>query len=225
MRRAAAPRRTSWRRGAQELDSGGGDLLPDGLELRRGTSRRGSRIASALRSTPSSARPPPRSSAAPSIRPGISTSSTSTPPSRVSRGNRPRRGERVVAGSDLDPTAPAGATTCPRSEGRRARSAPRPRAARRSSRGARPACEPCRSSCPRPTSADRRTARSGSRAARRGSHGARGSVRRLLPHEAALDQLLWVRCGIGIARTPPLSWRDRVASRRFPPTLWWEAAD
>ena len=41
------------------------------------------RIASALRSTPSSARPPPRSSAAPSIRPGISTSWTSTPPSRV----------------------------------------------------------------------------------------------------------------------------------------------
>jgi hypothetical protein len=45
-----------------------------------------STIASALRRTPSSARPPPRSSVAPSIRPGISTSCTGTPWIRVTAG-------------------------------------------------------------------------------------------------------------------------------------------
>ena len=43
-------------------------------------------IASAPRRTPSNALPPPLPSAAPSIRPGISTSCTRTPPIRVSAG-------------------------------------------------------------------------------------------------------------------------------------------
>ena len=60
------------------------------------------RCASALRSTPSNARPPPRSWCAPSRRPGISTSWTSTPPIRVSAGDRPQRRERIVARPDLD---------------------------------------------------------------------------------------------------------------------------
>jgi hypothetical protein len=34
-----------------------------------------------------------------------------------------------------------------------------------------------------------------------------------------------VRCGIGIATYTSVLGAERVASRRFPRTLWWEAAD
>ncbi len=95
-------------------------------------------MPSAPRRTPSSARPPPRSSFAPSMRPGISTSCTSTPPMRVVAGTGRGRGERVVARLDLHvATAPAAATTCRRSARRRGRSARPLAGARRCCRGGR----------------------------------------------------------------------------------------
>ena len=146
-------------------------------------------IASAVRRTPSRARPPPRSSAAPSISPGISTSWTRTPPMRVRAGT----GRRVVnakspvriwmsesAWSTDDLPTFGGPTSAIWAAPSR-----QPRSSRGGPRWSGPGCPRSRPGAPCEVS----YGPCGSREALPAAPGPRGSVRVLLPDEPPLGDL------------------------------------